>query len=126
MSGGKAHSVLIIDDDQDYLEIIKLGLSKEFNVFTCKDFHSLKAERWGIKPSIIMIDRGLREAGPDDLINYIHSHTLFKEIPIYLVSENDLGNNFTTKSDYEGFKVKPPSFQEIRGRLHAILNNETN
>ena len=107
MSGKKAHSVLVIDDNQDYLEIIKLGLSKEFNILTCEDFHSLKEDIYGMKPSIIMIDRGLREAGPDDLIDYIQTHTLFKEIPIYLVSENELEKNHQSESDYEDFKVKP-------------------
>lgn len=122
----KKHSVLVIDDDQDYLEIVRLGLGGEFDILTIGDFQSLKAEIHGMKPSIIMLDKGLGEAKPEDVINYIQSLPSLKDIPVYLVSGIDTGKDLALEFDLEGFMVKPHSFQEMRDRLRSILDNETN
>ena len=114
--------MLIIDDDEDYLEILRLGLSNEFTILTIKDFHSLKKEIHSMRPSLILLDKHLGETDAEDVIKFIRNLDILKSIPIYLFSGSDTGRNMALLNDLEGFIVKPATFHEIRDMLRIRLN----
>ena len=115
-------TVLIIDDDEDYLEILKLGLNNEFNILTIGDFQSLKNELHGMRPSLILLDMHLADTKSEDIIRFIRSLGFLKDIPIYMVSGSDAGKNLASGLDLDGFMLKPASFHEIRDMLRITLN----
>lgn len=114
-------SVLIIDDDEDYLEILKRGLGKEFPIITIEGFRSLKEEIGGLQPSIILLDHHLGETNPEEVLDFIKSQDFLKDVPIYLISGNDTGRKMAMDYNLEGFMVKPASLQGIRNMLHTAL-----
>lgn len=115
-------TVLIIDDDEDYLEILKLGLNNEFNILTIRDFQSLKNELHGMRPSLILLDMHLADTKSEDIIQLIRNIGFLKSIPIYMVSGSDAGRSAATELDLDGFMLKPASFHEIRDMLRVTLN----
>jgi|SRR5690606_40695606 len=121
MSESKKPTVLIIDDDEDYLEILKMGLGNEFEILTIGSFHSLEKELQGMRPSLILLDKNLGDTQPEDVIVTIRGLESMKIVPILLMSGTDPGRRETSADELEGFMVKPASFQEVRDRLRATL-----
>ncbi|MEX2593986.1 MAG: response regulator, partial [Anditalea sp.] len=117
MAETRRHSVLIIDDDEDYLEILKRGLSNEFAIITIAGFRNLKEEINGLQPSIILLDHHLGETKPEDVLDFIQSLDFLKGIPIFLISGNDSGRKMAEGYNLSGFMVKPTSLQGIREML---------
>lgn len=115
-------SVLIIDDDEDYLEILRLGLSNEFTILTIADFPSLKKEIEHMRPALILLDKHLGDTDAEDVIQFIRDLDFLKSVPIYLFSGSDTGRKTALLNDLEGFIVKPATFHEIRDMLRIRLN----
>lgn len=118
----RRHSVLIIDDDEDYLEILKRGLGKEFAIITIAGFQSLKEEIYGFRPSIILLDHHLGESKPEEVLDFIQSLGFLQNVPVFLISGNDSGRNMAADYNLDGFMVKPASLQGIRDLLHSVLS----
>ena len=121
MAETKKHSVLIIDDDLDYLEILKRGLGNEFDVLTIGDVQSFKQEISKMRPSLIMLDRHLGETDPEDLINHIRSHEFLKDTPIFLVSGSDSGRKIASAFNLAGFMRKSANLEELRSFVRSGL-----
>lgn len=122
MSKNTKPTVLIIDDDEDYLEILKMGLSNEFEILTIGIFRELETELEGMRPSLILLDKNLGDITPEDVIITIRGLDAMKDVPILLMSGSDPGRRESSTYGLNGFMVKPASFQEVRDRLHATLN----
>jgi len=122
MTEEKKYSILIIDEDPIYLEIINLGLNDEFDILTVAGYQNIRAEALGMEPSIILIGENLGESNAEDIINSIQSLTSFDDIPI-LALENNQRKDLAPKGYFEKYFFKPRSFQEIRERLHSILKS---
>jgi response regulator RpfG family c-di-GMP phosphodiesterase len=121
MDNNTKPSVLIIDDDLDYLEIIKRGLSNDFNIIAIESFQKLKSKIHGFKPSIILLDLNFGNTRPVDVIDYIKSLEFLQGIPLYLVSGSDLGRKAGIENQVNGFIVKPATFSGVRDMLYAAL-----
>lgn len=124
MSESKKPTVLIIDDDEDYLEILKMGLSNEFEVLTIGSFQRLETILEGMRPSLILLDKNLGDTTPEDVMNTLRSLEFMKKIPILLMSGSDSGRKEYADHELEGFMVKPASFQEVRDRIREVLNRQ--
>lgn len=122
MSNQKRPTVLVIDDDEDYLEILKLGLGNEFDVLTIANFDQLEADLQGIYPSLILVDKNLGHINPEEVIDTIRRFDSMKGVPVLLMSGSDMGSQESLVHKFEGFMMKPSSFQEVRERLRATLN----
>ena len=121
MSTQKKPTVLVIDDDEDYLDILKLGLGDEFDMRTIVDFDRLEVELNGIYPSLILVDKNLGEIDAEKVIDTIRGFDTLREIPVILMSGSGLGSQESLVTKFEGFMMKPSSFQEVRERLRATL-----
>lgn len=124
MSKNIKPSILVIDDDEDYLDILKMGLSNEFNIQTIRDLQQLEQELGGLCPDLILLDKNLGNIDSDGVIVTIRSFDCLKEVPILLMSGSDPGRKASSAPELEGFMVKPASFQEVRDRLWTTLNRQ--
>lgn len=122
MSKNKKPTVLIIDDDEDYLDILKMGLSSEFEILTIGNFQRLETELQGMRPSLILLDKNLGNTKSEDVVVTIREYAPMKDVPILLMSGSDPGRRESSGDELDGFMVKPASFQEVRDRLWATLN----
>lgn len=117
---------MIIDDDEDYLEILKIGLNSEFEILTIGSLQQIETELQGLRPALILLDKHLGAIKTEDVIEAIRSREALKTIPILLMSGSDTGRRASVNHELEGFMVKPASIQEVRDRLHATLNRQHN
>lgn len=124
MSKNTKPSILVIDDDEDYLDILKMGLSNEFKIHTIGNFQQLEKELRGLCPDLILLDKNLGNINPDEVIVTIRSLDSLKEVPILLMSGSNPGRRESSAPELEGFMVKPASFQEVRDRLWATLSRQ--
>ena len=124
MSKNIKPSILVIDDDEDYLDILKLGLSNEFKILTIGNFHQLEQELQGLSPALILLDKNLGLSAPENIVSTIRSVDTLREVPIIMMSGIDQGKNEPSAEGIEGFMVKPSSFQEVRDRLRETLDRQ--
>ena len=124
MSKNKKPAILIIDDDEDYLDILKMGLSNEFEIQTIGNLQQLELELRGMFPDLILLDKNLGNIKPDQVIVTIRSFDSLKVVPILLMSGSDPGRRASSAPELEGFMIKPASFQEVRDRLWATLSRQ--
>jgi len=124
MSKNKKPAILIIDDDEDYLDILKMGLSNEFEIQTIGNLQQLELELRGMFPDLILLDKNLGNINPDQVIVTIRSFDTLKVVPILLMSGSDPGRRASSAPELEGFMIKPASFQEVRDRLWATLSRQ--
>lgn len=122
MGNSNLPSVLFIDDDLDYLEILRRGLSDEFDIIAIESFPSLKEKIHGLRPSLVLLDFHLGHADPLEVIEYIKSLDFFQEIPLYLVSGSDTGRKAGFEKKVNGFIIKPSTFSGVREMLHVALS----
>jgi DNA-binding NtrC family response regulator len=122
MADFKRHPILIIDDDEDYLEILKRGLSNEFALITLSGFRNLKKEIYGLRPSLIMLDHHLGDTQPEDVLEFIQSLDFLQKTPLYLISANNCGKKLVAEYKLEGFMVKPASLQGVRNMLNSAIS----
>ena len=114
-------SILIIDDDADYLEILKLGLGKEFNIQTMGAKSCLNGEIQSVCPSLILLDKHLGVYNAEDVIDYIRKDDFLKYSPIFLISAGDSAGDLVSEYDLDGFIVKPSTFNDMRKMLYNAL-----
>ena len=114
-------SILIIDDDSDYLEILKLGLGKEFDLLTMGAKGCLTGEASSVCPSLILLDKHLGFYKAEDVILYIRKDDLLKHSPIFLISAGDSAGNLVRDYNLDGFLVKPNTFNDMRKMLYSAL-----
>lgn len=124
MSKNRKPTILAIDDDEDYLDILKMGLSNEFEILTIGNLQQLEKELQGICPALILLDKNLGNIKPDEVVVTIRSFEALKEVPILLMSGSDPGRRESSSTELDGFMIKPASFQEVRDRLWATLNRQ--
>lgn len=122
MSKNKKPTVVIIDDDEDYLDILKMGLSNEFEIHTIGNMQRIECELKGLCPALILLDNNLGRIKPEDVIVTIRSFDDLKQVPIILMSGTDPGKRESSAPELDGFMLKPDSFQEVRNRLWATLS----
>ena len=114
-------SILIIDDDTDYLEILKLGLKKDFNILTVGAKSCLNGEIQSVYPSLILLDKHLCVYNAEDVINYIRRNDFLKSSPIFLISAGDSAGDLVREYELDGFMVKPNTFNDMRKMLYTAL-----
>ena len=115
--------ILVIDDDQDLLKLLKNSLQKEYDVVVERD-----AER--IDPNtfkdydLIILDIMMPTMSGFDFLN---RYRVIIDVPILLLTAKDF-----EKDKLEGFALgaddyitKPFSVQELRARVGAHLRRET-
>ena len=114
-------SILIIDDDIDYLEILKLGLGKEFNILTMGARNCLNGETQAVYPCLILLDKHLGSYHAEDVINYIRKNDFLKHSPIFLISAGESAGDLVSEYELDGFMVKPNTFNDMRKMLYTAL-----
>jgi DNA-binding response OmpR family regulator len=105
--------ILVIDDNQDFLEMIQIVLSKKYSV-RCVD-HPEKAKQMilDFTPDLITVDYFLGASVATNLLHMIKDESRQKQIPIILFS----GSNDIEKKAEElgaaGYIRKPSGINEI-------------
>ncbi len=115
-------NLLIIDDDQDLLKLLKLTFEKEYNVDVCDCPKTLEPNAL-IKYDLIILDIMMDEMNG---FEFLAKYRNLIDVPVILLTAKDF-----EKDKVEGFAlgaddyiIKPFSIAEIRARIAAHIRRE--
>src|SRR5712692_5521964 len=116
--------VLVIDDEESIVDLIKLGLKYEgFEVVAASDGEEGIASAQRTNPIFIILDWMLPDMDGLEVCRRLRSNPTTHEIPILLLTAKDeVGSRVEgLNTGADDYLTKPFSFEELVARLRAIL-----
>jgi len=134
-SGGYANSappslkVLVIEDEANIIELIKLGLRYEgFQVESTSDGLQGLSAAQRINPDMIILDLGLAPGSIDGLevCRRLRLNPTTQDVPILmLTAKDDVQDKILgLETGADDYLTKPFSFEELVARIRAILRRQ--
>src|SRR5438270_2234380 len=121
--------VLVIDDEENIIEFIKLGLRYEgFQVDSAPDGPQGVAAAQRINPDLIILDWML-PGGMDglDVCRRLRTNPTTGNIPVLMLTAKDEVHDRVTglETGADDYLTKPFSFEELVARIRAILRRQS-
>jgi two-component system, OmpR family, response regulator MprA len=116
--------VLVIDDEDSIIDLIKLGLKYEgFEVVAAGDGEEGIATAQRTNPIFIILDWMLPDMDGLEVCRRLRSNPTTREIPILLLTaKDDVGNRVEgLNTGADDYLTEPFSFEELVARIRAIL-----
>ncbi|TMD68029.1 MAG: response regulator transcription factor [Chloroflexi bacterium] len=121
--------VLVIEDEENIIELIKLGLRYEgFQVEAVSDGLEGLSVAQRISPDIVILDLGLPPGSIDGLevCRRLRINPTTQDVPVLmLTARGDVEDRVTgLKTGADDYLTKPFSFEELVARIQAILRRQ--
>jgi two-component system, OmpR family, response regulator MprA len=121
--------VLVIEDEDNIVELIKLGLRYEgFEVEAASDGQDGLATAQRIDPDMVILDLGLQPGGIDGLevCRRLRLNPTTQNLPILMLTARDEPRDRVLGLDTgaDDYLTKPFSFAELVARIRAILRRQ--
>lgn len=121
--------VLVIDDEENIIEFIKLGLRYEgFQVESAPDGPQGVAAAQRINPDLIILDWML-PGGMDgmEVLRRLRTNPTTENIPVLMLTAKDEVRDRVTglETGADDYLTKPFSFEELVARIRAILRRQS-
>lgn len=117
--------VLIVDDEKDFLTIVKLNLEDtgQYEVKTISNANEIISEVQTFKPDVILMDIIMPSLDGIEACKMIHSDPAGKTIPVIMVSALDRQQEVARayKEGAADFLVKPVGKDVLLAALEKIL-----
>lgn len=121
-------TVLVIDDEENIIEFIKLGLKYEgFRVESANDGPLGLATAQRINPDLIILDVMLPGLDGLEVCRRLRANPITRDIPILmLTAKYDVQDRITgLDTGADDYLTKPFSFEELVARIRAILRRQS-
>ena len=122
--GQSYRTVLVIDDDENIIELIRLGLKYEgFRVESTMTGADGLAAAQRINPDLIILDWMLPEINGLEVCNRLRENPTTRDIPILMLTAKDEVTDRVAglETGADDYLAKPFNFEELVARLRAIL-----
>ncbi|HUR66887.1 MAG TPA: response regulator [Chitinophagaceae bacterium] len=117
----KARSVLIVDDDQDFLFVLQSQLKREgYKVYTNAGGDNLLEEMTIQKVDVVLLDLSMNMTSGSELCRQIKKQTALSHTKVLIMSGNHDIETVAGKCGADGFVAKPVSFLEVKTALQKI------
>jgi DNA-binding response OmpR family regulator len=113
--------VLIFEDDQDILEVVKTILQPTYNVETRSTTEDIFLAVQQCTPDIILMDLRIPDIGGSDATLLLKSNAKTHSIPILLLSGNPNIEIIAGKTGADGFIKKPFDINQLTTTIEAHL-----
>lgn len=119
--------VLVIDDELNIIEFIKLGLGYEgFQVESAMDGPQGLAAAQRIAPDIVILDLMMPGMDGLEVCRRLRTNPTTQDVPVLMLTAKDEVNDRVTglNSGADDYLVKPFDFVELLARIKAILRRQ--
>lgn len=115
--------VLVCDDDQSILEVIKIMLEESgFEVVTINSGKGIQKKITEIKPNLILLDIWMPGMDGKEIITLLRRDKKLRDIPIVVISALNDTENIAKKSGADGFLSKPFSMEDLVGVVYKYTH----
>ena len=119
--------VLVIDDEESIVDLIKLGLKYEgFQVEAAFDGPEGLAAAQRIDPDLIVLDSILPGVDGLEVLRQLRLNPVTRDIPVLMLTAKDKVQDKVTglETGADDYLAKPFSFEEFVARIRAILRRQ--
>jgi len=118
----KKKRLLVVDDEQDILEFLKIILEEDgYTVDTTdKDDYQEKLNN-DILPDLILLDMLLSGKDGREIVKYLKMHEKTKHIPIILFSAHPGAQGFAKQAGADDFVAKPFEIDLLLNKIAQYL-----
>jgi len=117
--------VMIVDDEEDFLKIMKINLegTGRFEVATVQDAADIVRRVRLFRPDIILLDILMPKIGGVEVCKMLSGDPAGKDIPMIVVSALDTEKDRSTMKELGAidFLVKPLETKELVFRIEKVL-----
>ncbi|MBI9067941.1 MAG: response regulator transcription factor [Salinivirgaceae bacterium] len=116
--------LLIVDDNEEFRRLVKIFLSKEYDVESFENgMQALAFLQKGILPDLIVSDLNMPELDGKTLLDQLKSSEVFKHIPVIILSSIDKSSERVEliKSGASDYLSKPFNPEELNVRIENQL-----
>ena len=116
--------LLIVDDNEEFRRLVKIFLSKEYDVESFENgMQALAFLQKGILPDLIVSDLNMPELDGKTLLDQLKSSEVFKHIPVIILSSIDKSSERVEliKSGASDYLIKPFNPEELNVRIENQL-----
>lgn len=113
--------VLIFEDDQDILEVVRTILEPTYTVETRSTTEDIFLAVRDCSPDIILMDLRIPDIGGSDATLLLKSNAKTHNIPILLLSGNPNIEVIAGKTGADGFIKKPFDINQLTATIEAHL-----
>ena len=116
--------ILVVDDNEDILEILKLILEGyDYEVTTLADGHLLANRLKDYRPDLILLDIMLGDIDGRELCKMLKSNSETHDIPIIMISaSHGLSERFKPCDAPDDFLAKPFDISELLDKVQTQLS----
>ncbi len=116
------NSVLIVDDDPDILEMVKLVLTTyDLKVECISSAASLVPAITKYEPDVVLMDIYLGEADGRDLCSSLKASDRFRHIPVILYSAGHITTSSVKASHADDYLTKPFDNLQLVKKIRALI-----
>jgi DNA-binding response OmpR family regulator len=117
--------ILIVDDDEDMRGMVRASLSTKYEIFDTGEPESVLALTLEHRPDAILLDLSMPKVSGFELCRALSSLSLTKQIPIFIVSGNDVKNRaFCQNLGAAGYFTKPIDFEKLKNQLEKVIRSK--
>lgn len=114
-------NILVIDDDETILELLRDALSPEYSVVTAHDALEGVEVMMGQRFDLLVIDLGMPVLDGVELIQKIRANSPFDQVPILVLSAYPELRTRLRGTDVQGIMAKPFSIEQLNSTVSNIL-----
>ena len=115
--------ILILDDNEDFLEMIKYVLGKKYTVFCIADPGEIHQVLTHFDPDLVMIDHFIGSYNAAQILEKIRHLSSQRSIPIILFSGTHDIEIKAEELGVSGYIKKPSGIDHIREYVGKFLDN---
>lgn len=117
-------NILIIDDDDAILEVLKIILDEEgYTTKVLSDSHQVLKFVDHEIPDLILLDIWLSGIDGQEIAHELKSREKTKNVPIIMISANNEGEKLAKESNVDGFIAKPFEINDLLKVIKKHLSN---
>lgn len=122
MAPDRMKRILVVDDDKDLVELVKLGLeTKGYKVKSINNGEEVNQAIQDFSPDLILLDIFLGDNNGIDICNELKANPHTKDIEIIILSSRGIRDQVLSECPANDFIAKPFHIQS----LHSTIQEHT-
>ena len=117
------HRILIVDDDKDILQIIKLALRDKYEIVTAWDGFAGLQKAQAVEPDMLILDIRMPKVDGHQLIDAIHHSPKLRNVPVAVITAHaDPEDEFyAMQQGVAAYISKPFEMPELVKKIDEVL-----